>query len=174
LLAQEFLTLENSLLKVAAADDSSWPKAAVQAWSSNVSSWDHERTSAKIAKVVGGGSILSELSRTDRPHFHSGIFFFRTDVSGVKNPIVFWPSTVQDKTIAASNTYGPTKRDERQAASAAARNRAIYFLPRRPKSRRASAPKKMSRNLVGVGVVKSLGSSSCGPVVLVHTQKSQV
>jgi len=33
------------------------------------------------------------------------------------------------KTIAASDTYGPTKSDERQAASAAARNRVIYFLP---------------------------------------------
>jgi hypothetical protein len=41
---------------------------------------------------VGGRSIPSDRSPADRSHFHSGIFFF-TDVSGVRNPIVFWPLT---------------------------------------------------------------------------------
>jgi hypothetical protein len=39
-------------------------------------------------------SILRNFRLADRPHFHSGIFFSRTDVSGVRNPIVFWPPTV--------------------------------------------------------------------------------
>jgi hypothetical protein len=42
---------------------------------------------------VGGRSIPSDRSPADRSHFHSGIFLFRTDVSGVRNPIVFWPLT---------------------------------------------------------------------------------
>jgi hypothetical protein len=46
---------------------------------------------------VGGRSISGRRSPADRPNFHSGIFFSPTDVSGLRNPIVSWSSTVSRK-----------------------------------------------------------------------------
>jgi len=105
----------------------------------------------EVAGVGWGWSNLWAIFPADRPHFHSGIFFFRTDVSGVRNPIVFWPLTAsRTKPIATSDTYGPPKRDERQAASAAAEIGRFIFC-HDVRSLTALRRKKMSRNLGGWG-----------------------
>jgi hypothetical protein len=101
----------------------------------------------------GGRSISSELAPADRHHTQSQVFFPRTKVSSVRNPIGSWL---------------PTVRGENDCC--------IRYLPTVEKGRVSSSKKSgdlFSAALVGVGVVKSLSGLPCGPVVLVHTQNFQ-
>ncbi len=45
------------------------------------------RPLVSLERRGGGRSIPSDRSPADRPHFHSGIFFSRLEISGVSYPV---------------------------------------------------------------------------------------
>jgi hypothetical protein len=113
----------------------------------------------------GGGLILGELAPTDRPHFHSGIFFHsRQDFWRVLVDRVPPLNSMPDKTIVAPEAYAVAVVNDRLGASIIASNQMNYFpLHRKPMeeslellTNASDTQEKMSRNSVGGGALKCL------------------
>jgi hypothetical protein len=104
--------------------------------------------------ATGGRSISGELALADRYHTQSQVFFPRTKVSSVRNPIGSWLPTVGGENDCC-----------------------IRYLPTVKKGRVSSSKKSgdlFSAALVGVGVFESLGYFACGPVGVVRMQNLQL
>src|ERR1700722_9938821 len=103
------------------------------------------------ASIRGVGQNSSMQLPTDRPHYHSGIFFLLASIFDLCEPncAVICKSEPR-KNFAGSNTYGVTKSDG-SADEAAIASKLGHLFSSPLKSADAPCAEETSRNWLGVG-----------------------